>query len=152
MDNNSSAKKESFDADHGFIFMQTWPSVLRWILVLPVALIIFLLTNGLSNWAMKISSADWFIYTVSFVFHTLASAVFVYYGAATAPGARKIVMAILSVILIAAAIVVFTIPQERYNTRDLSATLKIINVVSTILGIVLAYFWRKQKPNQQNLE
>ena len=146
MENTTTEKKELFDADHGFIMMQKWPEFLRWLLILPVSLLAFIFVNGISNWALKISTADWFLYTVSFIFHTLASALFIYYGAATAPTARKIVMIILALILFVVSILIFFIPQENYEDRDLSPTLKIINIVSTILGIALAFFWKKGKP------
>ncbi|MET4083054.1 glucan phosphoethanolaminetransferase (alkaline phosphatase superfamily) [Pedobacter sp. UYP30] len=145
MENKSAPKKDLFDENHGFIAMEKWPAVLRWILVLPVALLIFLLVNGLSNWALKITSADWFLYTVSFIFHTIATACFIYYGAATAPKYRKIVMIVLSLIMVASAIVIFTLPQENYNTSDLSMTLKTINIVSVILGIAMVFFGWMQK-------
>ncbi|MFL9835700.1 hypothetical protein [Chryseobacterium terrae] len=142
---NTTDKKEAFTPEHGFKMMEKWNPVLRWLLVLPIAFISFVFVNGFANWAVKLSNAYWFLYSASFVFHWLASAIFIYYGAATAPKARKIVMIILSSILFFASVIVFFLPQEQYVNRDLSLTLKIINIVSTVLGIGLAFWWGKQE-------
>lgn len=145
MENNTTTKKELYDENEGFNFMQKWPAFLRWILVLPIALISFVLVNGFSNWALKITDASWFIYTVSFIFHTIATGIFIFNGAATAPSGRKIVKIILAGIMLLSAIVIFTIPQEKYTYTDLSSTLKTINLVSVILGIVWVFFCSKKQ-------
>ncbi|WP_300671322.1 hypothetical protein [Soonwooa sp.] len=140
MENNTTPKKEMYDENGGFIFMQKWPAVIRWILVLPIALLSFILVNGFSNWALKITSAEWFLYTVSFIFHTIATGIFIFNGAAAAPSGRKIVKIILAVIMLLSAVVIFTIPQEKVSYADLSPTLKIINLVSVVLGVVWVFF------------
>jgi hypothetical protein len=103
------------------------------------------LVNGFSNWALKITSAAWFLYIVSFIFHTIATGIFIFNGAATAPSGRKIVKIILAGIMLLSAIVIFTLPQEKYTYTDLSSTLKIINLVSVILGIVWVFFDSKKQ-------
>lgn len=145
MENNEAPKKEMYDENEGFTFMQKWPAVVRWILVLPIALFSFILVNGFSNWALKITDAAWFLYAVSFVFHTIATGIFIFNGTATAPSGRKVVKIILAAIMLLSAIVIFSLPQEKYTYADLSSTLKIINFVSVVLGIAWVFFASKKK-------
>ena len=51
-----------YDENAGFVLMQKWSASLRWILVLPVAMLSFLVVNGFSDAVLKIKSATWFLY------------------------------------------------------------------------------------------
>lgn len=146
--NNQKEKKPVFDSEHGFESMKNWNPILRWILVLPVAIITAVLANGLSDWALKISSAQWFLYTSGTIFNTLSVALFIYYGAATAPKARKMVMIVLVFIQAIFKIVVLFIPQEMNPNFDLSITNKVLTIIAFILGTLMAFWWSKNKPKE----
>ena len=145
MGNNKTKKKEMYDENGGFVFMQKWPAFLRWILVLPVALLSALVVNGFSDAALKVTSATWFLYIVFFIFHTIATGMFIFNGSATAPSGRKIVKIVLAGMLLFSAIINFILPKEKSIYANLSLTLKIFNVVSVILGIVWVYFDSKKQ-------
>ncbi|WP_313030274.1 hypothetical protein [Soonwooa sp.] len=79
-------------------------------------------------------------FIVFFIFHTIATGMLIFNGSATAPSGRKIVKIVLAGVLLFNSIVNFILPKEKYIYASLSSTLKIINRVSIVLGVVYVFF------------
>ncbi len=148
MDNKTKQKKEklSYDKDGGFIFMKNWSPILRWICILPAALITFI--------AVRFSLLDPFLkmientsYLLSFYVRVVTSGL-VYLAivdvvSGTAPKNRVLVSIITAIILGLVVIFLTSVSYDvisDYEVFQYGFKFSPISKTHLITGLVISFF------------
>ena len=130
-------KKDFFDEDNGILFMKNWNPILRWILVLPGAIIgSLLMRTPFTFIATKLEDIEILMWIVDALGQIVAIMAFVGYGAAIAPKGRKVTAIILAVLALAGTSVLWFVDPEKYN---ITTTYKIVSMVGTLIGAAWGY-------------
>lgn len=147
MDNKTEQKKEklSYDEDGGLIFMKNWSPILRWICILPAALITFIAVRllFLNPFLNMIENTSYLLsFYVNVVTSGLVYLAIVDVVSATAPKNRVLVSIITAIIL--GLVVIFSTSVSYYVVSDYEAFQNrfelSLSKTHLITGLVISFF------------
>ena len=135
--------RKGFDDQYGLVFATAWPSGLRWVLVLPFAVLVFLAIRfGLGAFLIPFKGEPNLYFLVSralsIVGPLLGYFAFVIYGAGMAPKHRRSVAIVLTILLCAAVVstTLLALPHLGSDDRPWLIAASVSGLIGAIGGAV----------------
>ncbi|UXL37056.1 hypothetical protein N7D90_15860 [Pseudomonas fragi] len=140
-DHKDKSKKTMFDENDGFSFMHGWSPTARWISMIPAVLLAFFLSRYLIIGTLVMVLQN-FLPEFLWYYSSAILVFFVYYitvyvgGAAVPVGSRRVLSAVLALLISIALIILFVGFWSQVEGHD--TAILIISTLMSVLGCVAA--------------